>query len=114
MVALPLSGSGRSSYERTPGAVKRFPERIEDLLQDQRYLSVQRYLRRVYADPITGRTSWGLVEAPGGGIMGVHSLSEFRPIKSAGFSRQYHDFERAMKHSDWKFVYHPVVVPSKR
>ncbi|MGB3934164.1 MAG: type II secretion system protein, partial [Burkholderiales bacterium] len=57
-------------YQRSPGAVKRYPERLEDLLEDKRYLTVQRYLRRVYADPITGKADWGLVPAPGGGIMG--------------------------------------------
>jgi type II secretory pathway pseudopilin PulG len=69
-------------YERTPGAIKRYPERLEDLLRDERYPSMQRYLRRIYRDPMTGRTEWGLVSAPTGGIMGVYSLSRDRPIKT--------------------------------
>ena len=101
-------------YQRTPGAVKRYPERLEDLLEDRRYPSVQRYLRRIYADPITGKAAWGLVQVPGGGIMGVHSFSELRPIKSAGFSGQFERFEAAMKLSDWRFVYEPMVLPAKR
>ena len=96
-------------YERTPGAVKRFPERLDDLLQDERYASVQRHLRRIYADPITGNASWGLIQAPGGGIMGIHSLSETRPIRSGGFSRQNQSFENATTYSNWKFVYEPPV-----
>ena len=35
------------------------------------------------SDPITGETDWGLVEAPGGGVMGVYSKSEEQTVKSA-------------------------------
>jgi hypothetical protein len=30
-------------YERTPGAVKKYPETLNQLLRDDRYLSLQRY-----------------------------------------------------------------------
>src|SRR5882724_8010434 len=62
-------------YQRSPGAVKRYPEKLEDLLEDRRFLSMQRYLRRIYADPMTGKAEWKLIAAPEGGIMGVSSLS---------------------------------------
>src|SRR5216684_3886243 len=39
-------------YQRSPGTVKRYPEKLEDLLEDRRYLSGQRYLRRIYPDPM--------------------------------------------------------------
>ena len=75
----------RLYYERTPGTVKRYPQKLEQLLDDRRYLSLQRYLRRIYKDPMTGSSQWGTVAAPGGGIMGVYSLSDKAPIKSANF-----------------------------
>lgn len=59
-------------YERSPG-VKRYPERLEDLVEDKRFLTTQRYLRRVYADPVTGKADWELIPAPAGGMMGVRS-----------------------------------------
>src|SRR5207249_4031136 len=55
-------------YYRTPGTVKRYPEKLEDLLEDKRYLTTQRYLRQIYRDPMTGESRWGLVSAPAGGI----------------------------------------------
>jgi type II secretory pathway pseudopilin PulG len=66
-------------YERSPGSVKRFPDKLEDLLEDRRFLTTQRYLRRVYADPVTGKADWEPIAAPGGGVMGVRSRagSEF-------------------------------------
>src|SRR3972149_571381 len=68
---------------------------------------MQRYLRKIYRDPITGKVQWGLVEAPGGGIMGVYSLSRDAPIKKAGFAEQQEGFGEAGDYADWKFVYQP-------
>lgn len=93
-------------YERTPGT-KQFPQTLEDLLLDRRYPNTQRYLRRIYHDPLTGEVEWGLVRGPQGGIVGVHSLSEARPFKQAGFRQIYEDFEGAERYLDWKFVYRP-------
>ena len=71
-----------------------------------------RHLRRLYRDPMSGETDWGLVEAPGGaGVMGVHSRSEDAPIKSGNFSAQNAEFEKATKYADWKFVHSPPGLP---
>src|SRR5260221_10679170 len=94
-------------YQRTPGAVKRYPEKLEDLLEDKRYLSMQRYLRKIHADPMTGKSQWGMIAAPGGGIMGVHSLSDQRPIKSANFDTTDQSFAGGQRYSDWNFLYDP-------
>jgi type II secretory pathway pseudopilin PulG len=74
-------------YEGTPGAAKQFPKKLEDLLQDQRYPVVRRHLRRIYADPMTGKPAWGLIQAPEGGIIGVYSLSAAQPVKTGGLPR---------------------------
>ena len=94
-------------YERSPGGIKQYPKKLEDLLRDNRYPGVERYLRKVYADPLTGKKEWGLVELPGFGITGVHSLSDLGPVKTENFPALYQSFRAAKKHSDWKFVYVP-------
>ncbi len=96
-------------YERTPGAVKKYPNSLEDLLQDNRYVTVQRYLRQIYRDPITGNQDWGLVMAPNGGIMGVYSLSESAPIKTGNFIYENRAFENQIKYKEWRFLYMPQV-----
>jgi len=50
-------------YERTPGVIKRYPSRLEDLLSDTRYNPPQRYLRRLYRDPVTNQ-KWGVGVRP--------------------------------------------------
>ena len=94
-------------HERSPGAIKDWPPSLEALTDDRRFVSLQRPLRRVYADPITRSNDWGLVSAPGGGIAGVYSKSEMTPIREAGVELTELGLGAAQRYSDWKFVYPP-------
>jgi Type II secretory pathway, pseudopilin PulG len=94
-------------YEKSPGTVKRYPRTLSDLLKDERQLGIQRYLRKVYIDPMTLKAEWGTVAAPDGGIMGVYSLSDIVPLKSANFDYADRTFEGAAKYADWVFAYSP-------
>jgi type II secretory pathway pseudopilin PulG len=98
-------------YELSPGGDKRFPLSLDDLLLDRRYPAIQRYLRRVYVDPIAGKAEWGLVKGPDGRIMGVHSLSEQKPLKQALFPDRYQDFEDKAGYHEWQFVYSTPALP---
>jgi hypothetical protein len=97
-------------YERTPGVVKHYPVKLEDLLTDMRYSSSQHYLRKLYRDPMTNQSQWGVILAPDGGIMGVKSLFDGRPIKSTGFESANLAFEGAESFSGWQFTYVPQTV----
>jgi hypothetical protein len=81
-----------SYYERSPGGAKRYPQALEDLLQDRRLPTVQRHLRKLYRDPVTAG-DLAVMEAPGGGIMGVHSRDE--------------GLADAASYAEWKFFYLP-------
>jgi len=94
-------------YERTPGQGLRYPAKLEDLLKDPRYPATQRYLRRIYRDPVTGGEEWGLVKGPNGEILGVHSLSEAVPLKQGNFSLVDRGFEGKTKYADWVFMHVP-------
>lgn len=82
----------------------RFPMKLEDLLKDPRTPDTQRYLRRIYNDPITGSSTWGLLKGPSGEIFGVYSLSEDEPIKKQNFSFSDAAFEDKKKYADWVFM----------
>lgn len=90
--------------KHTPGQARRAPLTLEELLQDPRYPDVQRYLRKIYVDPMTGNAEWGLMKGPGGEIYGIHSLSNEEPLKKSGFSRADRTFEKSMRYSDWVFT----------
>lgn len=96
-----------SYYNRSPGA-KAYPKKIDDLLEDNRFPMPQHHLRRLYRDPITETTDWGLVEAPGGGFMGVYSRSEETPIKTGNFDAAEEAFENAEHYTKWTFTYSPT------
>lgn len=97
----------RKAIERyyLSGPQRQYPRALEDLLKDPRRPGAERYLRTLYPDPVTGKNEWGLVKAPDGGILGVHSLSEAKPLKIAGFRARDQGFEGAAKYSDWNFAY---------
>jgi type II secretory pathway pseudopilin PulG len=92
-------------YHRTPGVVKSYPAKLEDLISDTRYNPPQHYLRKLYRDPIMNQKQWGIITAPEGGIMGVRSLSDATPIKTTNFGYANQVFEGVAKYSDWQFVY---------
>ena len=91
-------------YERSPG-VKRYPAALSDLLSDTRFPKPERHLRRIYADPLTGKADWALIEAPGGGIMGVKSTSSATPIKSGAFGYRDRTFHGAKTYQEWEFFH---------
>ena len=95
-------------YENSPGIVKQYPVSLNDLLKDERQLATQRYLRRIFIDPMSRTGKWGVVPAPDGGIMGVYSLSEDRPLKRKNFTEENSEFEGKKKYSEWRFIYRPV------
>lgn len=84
-----------------------YPRNLDDLLKDPREAATARYLRKRYVDPITGKPEWGIVKAADGGIMGVYSLSEDKPLKVANFRFADKAFAGSEKYADWKFVYTP-------
>jgi type II secretory pathway pseudopilin PulG len=101
-----FTGAIGSFRERTPaGQKQRFPKQLGELLDDTRWPTPQRHLRKIYIDPMTGGREWGLVRGPGGEIMGVHSLSVARPLKRHGFPDLFEAFAGAGSYRDWRFVY---------
>lgn len=92
-------------YLNPNGPQKEYPKRLEDLVRDPRYTGTIRHLRKIYADPITGKIEWGLIKSPDGSILGVYSLSNKTPIKTGNFLPSDHLFENKPRYSDWKFIY---------
>ncbi|MDN2709878.1 type II secretion system protein [Janthinobacterium sp. SUN118] len=101
-------------YEKTPGTLKRYPATFDDLMEDRRFAATTRHLRRIYADPMTSRSEWGIVTGPDGGIMGVYSMSAGTTIKRSGFRQRDAGFEMAENYGEWRFVYEsPAVIVDK-
>jgi type II secretory pathway pseudopilin PulG len=88
-----------------------YPVSLEELLEDRRFNSPRRHLRRIYADPFTGKPEWGLSQLPDSRISGVYSLAEGVPLKQANFSRENPDFDGAESYQDWKFTIRPESAP---
>ncbi|MBB5020332.1 type II secretory pathway pseudopilin PulG [Chitinivorax tropicus] len=102
----------KSYIERGPGGTKAYPKELSDLVSDKRFPQPVRHIRKLYPDPITGNAEWGVLGAPGGGILGVYSKSEKKPFKQSGFVEDELPFENQQRYSDWKFLAQPVAPQS--
>lgn len=91
-------------YLSSPGSVKKYPASVSDLLKDPRSLSTRRYLRKLYADPLSGAEFVTLM-APQGGIWGVRSAQDKKPLKQAGFDDANFSFSNADSYQKWQFIY---------
>jgi type II secretory pathway pseudopilin PulG len=68
----------RSYYIASTGNVGRLPMTLEELLEDHRYLTIRRHLRRLYGNPFQG----GEIEPVyGGGQVGVIGVKISVPIE---------------------------------
>lgn len=92
-----------SYYNTIPrGGVRQLPLSLEVLLEDQRTAPATHHLRQIYADPMTGKPNWALVQGAGG-VIGVHSTSKDQPLKIANFPLAYKSFEGTSSYSQWIF-----------
>jgi type II secretory pathway pseudopilin PulG len=105
-----------AAYSRaTVNGASQFPQDINDLLEDKRWPQPRHYLRRLYADPMTGAQDWTILRAdsPGiaglTGIVGIASSSKAVPLKQAGFATGEEAFAGAACYCDWKFAYVPRI-----
>ncbi len=93
----------RSYYRSSPGLAQ-YPAELEHLLEDDRFPTPKRHLRRLYPDPMMVGEAWGLVRSVDGRIAGVYSNSSLRPLKQDGFSAPWTAFAGMAHYSDWQFV----------
>ncbi|WP_186167676.1 hypothetical protein [Burkholderia gladioli] len=94
-----------SYADATPAGRPRQPRTLQDLVHDPRYPNPVRHLRRVYADPLTGKADWVLVRSPDGQtIVGIHSASRARPIQLKLFPEEFRGFENRRSYTQWVFV----------
>lgn len=95
-----------SYYDSSPG-VPTFPRSLGALVRDERHPGLRRHLRRVYADPMTGRAEWGVVRQPDGGIVAVYSLSTAKPLRTGNFSGGQEAFAGRQRYTEWVFRAEP-------
>lgn len=93
-------------YDSAPGNLQRYPEALEWLTRDPRYVGAVRHLRKVYPDPIQPDKPWGLVFDTNGGIVGVFSVNAAQPLAPASPFAPAPD---AKHYSDWLFLADPAL-----
>ena len=91
------------AYAAASSGAPEYPSKLDELVEDHRGASVRRFLRRIYPDPMTGQTDWGLM-MQGDRIVGVFSKSVRAPVRHANFSPEDVGFESAKSYCEWRFA----------
>jgi len=90
--------------DSAPGSLKSYPNSLDELLLDRRFVGVRRHLRQLYPDPLGPATPWGLMYNRDGGIIGVYSQSQDAPLASVPIPLGTLTLPPARRYSDWKFT----------
>jgi hypothetical protein len=92
----------------TPAGAQARPRSLEQLVRDDRGPVVRRHLRRVFVDPLTGSTTWGVVRDSNGDVTGVYSLASGTPVKQENFEAPFEFFRDSRTYADWIFSTMPL------
>jgi len=89
----------------SPSQPPAYPRSFDDLLRDGRGIKPRHHLRRLYADPFTGKPDWVLLATPADprGFEGVRSRSEQALLRQLGDAEG-----AASRASDWLFKTTPT------
>lgn len=94
------------SYYEAGGVRKDYPPSLEHLVRDPRAPN-RRHIRSLYTDPMASdeTKAWNLVRAPDGGIAGVASASQEKPLRQANFPHGLEKLSGAKLYSEWIFEF---------
>ena len=81
-----------------------YPRSLQELLRDERGVVRRHHLRRLYVDPMTGDTRWGVIRLADGSIVGVYSLSERVPFERLSGLPGFALPPGCKSYQDWRFV----------
>lgn len=102
-VGVQIRNAIQSYKDKSPAGIREYPRSLSDLLEDRRFPTPVRHLRKLYRDPLTNSNDWGLLQM-GDRIIGIYSLSESKPLKEANFPEGLASFSGSTSYRQWVFV----------
>lgn len=101
----------------TPPGQPRAPLRLDELLEDRRSDPPRHHLRRLYADPFTGRPDWQPLTDDKGRIVGLHSRATQRAWRRHDLPESVQvpaPTQAAPTVADWRFMTEAGPAPDLR
>lgn len=88
----------------SPGSAKQYPQHLDELLMDGRFVGTVRHLRRLYPDPLTRGQPWVPLRDAQGRIIGVHSSSLDQPVAQGQAQVHGRAMPPVRRYADWRFM----------
>lgn len=88
----------------SPGSAKLYPQQLEELTRDGRYVGTMRHLRRLYPDPMLPGQPWAVIRNLDGRIIGVRSNSLVQPLGQGIIDERGLPLPAALRYADWQFL----------
>lgn len=105
VIGAAFSDALQSYADATPAGMPPQPPSLKALLRDPRFPGVRRHLRKLFADPMTGKEEWGVVYLGDKvGVLAIYSLSDLRPVKIGNFPPRFQGFADRQRISEWRFA----------
>jgi type II secretory pathway pseudopilin PulG len=92
-----------SYYYASPISKREYPRSLDALVEDTRSSPPRRHLRRLFVDPVSAGQPWGLVQRADGGITGIYSQSNERPLIQVQIEFGGLVLPVVEQYRDWKF-----------
>lgn len=97
-----------AAYRAASPGLKEYPQQLEDLLLDSRFVGVARHMRVLYPDPVNASRPWVVIRDLDGRVVGVRSGSDATPVASMREIRlDATTLKPARRYSDWAFLAAP-------
>lgn len=96
---------------KTTERARRPLNELENLLKDPESANPKPYLRRLYADPFTGKDFEVIRGTTIQGIIGVRVTGEDEPFKQGNFDKELILLEQKKKYTEWVFGLPEAVAP---
>lgn len=88
----------------SPGSAKLYPQQLDELARDGRYVGTLRHLRRLYPDPLLPGQPWAVIRNSDGRIIGVRSNSLAQPLGQGIVDERGRQLPAVRRYADWQFL----------
>ena len=91
-------------YRLSPPGAEKLPPSVDELLQDSRFPTPIRHLRKAYTDPMQPGQPLNWLRNAKGELVGVASASHQEPLRQVAWTDGHYEIAPAAHYDEWHFL----------